>query len=320
MDIMAYSYSGRATLAKIARELGNGREGHWARQAEDVSRRLIKGLWDPARHACFDRDKTGKPLPELIHNNLRVMYFGVFTQEMADAFIKHHLLNPEEFWTPLPLPSIAIHEPLYRSNPRNDWSGQPQGLTYQRAIQALENYSHYAEVSLLGEKFLKTITRSGGKFAQQYDTLTGEADAKAKDGYGPSILAALEYISRMHGVHLDVERGQVWWSALTNAGPVFSYTQRWGDREWSLSCTNGTFSGHLNDKELFSCTAGVRVVTDLEGRVLEVIGIGAAPRTIALHTPKKQHEVTVAPNQVFAVNGSKLALLRAAPFDYPYRR
>ena len=156
MDIMSYSYSGRATLAKIAGELGNGRDDYWRQQAEDVRQRLIKGLWNPARHACFDRDRTGRPMPELTHNNLRAMYFGVFTQEMANEFIRYHLLNPDEFWTPLPLPSIAIHEPLYRNIPNNDWSGQPQGLTYQRAIQALENYSHYAEVSLLGEKSLES--------------------------------------------------------------------------------------------------------------------------------------------------------------------
>jgi len=134
MDVMAYSFEGRATLAEISHELGNGREAHWQEQAEEVRQRLIKGLWDPERSACFDRDRTGKRLEELIHNNLRCMWYGVFTQEMADAFIRRHLLNPAEFWTPVPLPSIAVNEPLYRSVPGNNWSGQPMGLTYQRAI------------------------------------------------------------------------------------------------------------------------------------------------------------------------------------------
>ena len=66
------------------------------------------------------------------------MWYGVFTQDMADAFIKHHLLNPEEFWTPVPLVSIAANDPLYGTAGVNNWSGQPQGLTYQRAIGALE--------------------------------------------------------------------------------------------------------------------------------------------------------------------------------------
>ena len=157
MDVMAYSFEGRATLAKIARELGNGREEFWRQRAEQVRQRLIQGLWDPSRHACFDRDRTGKRLDELIHNNLRCMWHGIFTQEMADAFIRHHLLNPAEFWTPVPLPSIAVNQPLYRNTEGNSWSGQPQGLTYQRAIRALENYGHYTEVSLLGQRLFPVL-------------------------------------------------------------------------------------------------------------------------------------------------------------------
>ncbi len=42
---------------------------------------------------------------------------------------------------PVPLVSIAINEELSRNAPRNNWSGQPQGLTWQRAIGGLENTS-----------------------------------------------------------------------------------------------------------------------------------------------------------------------------------
>jgi len=74
------------------------------------------------------RDRYGRCLPELVHNNIRCMYYGVFTQPMADAFVRHHLLK--------------------------------------------------------------------------FDPFTGERSVHA-DGYGPTILAALEYITRMHGIHLD---------------------------------------------------------------------------------------------------------------------
>jgi len=70
--------------------------------------------------------------------------------------------------------SIAIHEPLYRSGP-NDWSGQPEGLTYQRAIRALDNYGHFAEVTLLGRKLIDAINRGGDHFPQQFDPTTGLA-------------------------------------------------------------------------------------------------------------------------------------------------
>jgi hypothetical protein len=314
MDVMAYSYSGRATLAKIAHELGNGREKFWRQGAADVRQRLIDHLWNPKRHACFDRDRTGKPMEELIHNNLRAMYYGIFTQKMADEFIRYHILNPAEFWTPMPLPSIAVNDPFFRNNSDNDWSGQPEGLTYQRAIRALENYGHFAEVTLLGRKLIAAVGREG-RFTQQFDPFTGKPTSPKQDAYGPTILAVLEYCSRMDGIYLDVEHSQVWWSALADGGKEFTYTQRWGDRLFTLTCKDGKFTALLNGREILSCTTGVRVVTDLEGNVREVVGIDPAQRTVDLVNGNTEYKFSASPNQVRAVDGSALS---AAPFDFPY--
>jgi hypothetical protein len=236
---------------------------------------------------------------------------------MADAFIRHHLLNPAEFWTPTPLPSIAFNDPLYRNAQKNNWSGQPQGLTYQRAIRALENYGHYAEVALLGDKFRKLFSHNGGTFFSQFDPTTGVAAGLTPNGYGPTILAALEYISRMHGIHLDVEHDRVWWSALDSKD--FTYTQRWGDRTWTLTSEKGHFKAALNGRNLFSCTVGVRVVTDLEGNVREVVGMASSPRPVVFCVGSARHEFTVTPNEVYEIGRTKPTLLRAAPFDYPVR-
>ncbi|MFZ5829958.1 MAG: MGH1-like glycoside hydrolase domain-containing protein [Planctomycetota bacterium] len=316
MDIMAYSYEGRATLAKIARELGNGREEFWQQQAEEVRQRLTKGLWDPARHACFDRDRTGRRLPELVHNNLRCMWHGIFTQEMADAFIKHHLLNPEEFWTPVPLVSIARNEPLYENAKVNNWSGQPQGLTFQHAIRALENYGHYAEVTLIGRKLLPVLVRNGCTFPQQLDAVTGEPSGPKPDGYGPMTLAALEYISRMYGIHPDVASEQVWWSAAD--GAEFTATQRWGDRVWTLVGSQDRFTASLNGRECFSCTRGVRVVTDLDGNVCDIVGIEPGPQIVALKIAGVRGDLTVKPNEVWRANTAAPKRLRATPFEVPH--
>jgi len=313
MDVMAYSYSGRAVLAKIARELGNGKEAHWRAQAEEVRRRLIDKLWVAKRHACFDLDRKGRRLKELVHNNLRCMWYGIFTQKMADAFIKYHLLNTDEFWTPVPLVSIAANEPLFRNGRRNDWSGPPQGLTYQRAIGALENYGHYAEVTLLGRKLLAVLIRNGCTFTQQLDPFTGKA--RGKDGYGPMILAAMEYINRMHGIHLDVEHGRVWWSALADGGRDFKCTQRWGETTWMLECRDGQLRAAVNGKEAFTASAGARIVTDLDGRPIKIVGIDPRERKIAVKTKSGQWKLTVGANEGYRLDRPEPTGFRTAPFD-----
>jgi hypothetical protein len=300
MDVMAYSYNARATLAMISLELGNGENVKWQRLAEDVRARLIERLWVPDKHACYDLDRMGRRLPELIHNNLRCMWYGIFTQEMADDFIKHHLLNPLEFWTPVPLVSIAVGETLYQNGRGNNWSGQPQGLSYQRAIGALERYGHFTEVTLLGQKLLPVLIRNGCRFTQQLDAVTGEPSGPRPDGYGPMALAALEYISRMHGIHLEVDRGRVWWSAVDADGHDFTCTQHWGEHRFRLVCKDGTFQGFVGDRLAFACTAGVRVVTDMAGKPLEVIGISQKTRNVTLDSDRGPRLLTVAPNAVMA--------------------
>jgi Trehalase len=154
IDVMSYSYSCRNVLAKISKILKNGKESFWRNKADSVSEKMKDYLWLPEKKAYFYRDRKNKIINSLTHNNLRAMYFGTMSQSMADDFIRYHLLNPNEFWTPMPLTSIAANDSFFRSVKNNNWSGQPQGLTYQRSIRALENYGHYAEVCLIGHKLL----------------------------------------------------------------------------------------------------------------------------------------------------------------------
>ena len=66
-------------------------------------------------------------------------------------------MNPQEFWTKMPLPSVAANDPLFRNVTTNNWSGQAEALTYQRAIRALENYGMYELIPQLGQKLMQAI-------------------------------------------------------------------------------------------------------------------------------------------------------------------
>ena len=141
MDLMGYSHDCARALARIARLLSDPTNAtRWSRRADAVASAVKAGLWREELHAMFDRDSAGQWVTTLVHNNIRMMWHGAFSQSMADDFIAHHLMNTSEFWTNMPLPSIAINDPRFRKHPSgNDWSGPPQGLTIQRSIRALEN-------------------------------------------------------------------------------------------------------------------------------------------------------------------------------------
>lgn len=296
MDVMSYSYTGRDVLSLISKELSNGKEIYWRNKANDVREKIKDYLWDERRHACYDRDKSNKTMNILLHNNLRCMYYGSFDQEMADDFIKYHLLNPKEFWTPMPLPSIAVNDPFFRNNPNNSWSGQPEALTYQRSIRALENYGHYAELTMIGTKFLKAISDSL-KFTQQFDPFTKRiSTATQNNGYGPSILSSLEFISRLYGI--DITQNKVYWSCLDNDNE-YNYSQVWGDRLFKMTTRGNMVFCSINSKEVYSFTKGVRVVSDLDGKIIEVIGIETKEKKITISYKGKDISLSVKPNAVY---------------------
>ncbi|MFH0760322.1 MAG: trehalase family glycosidase [Bacteroidota bacterium] len=296
MDFMSYSYTCRDVLSKAAGILGNGREAYWREKADQVKGKIRSYLWDPEKHACYDRDRSNNTMNILLHNNLRCMYYGSFNQRMADEFIQYHLVNPDEFWTKMPLPSIAANDTMFRNISGNNWSGQPQGLTFQRSIRALENYGHYAELSMIGTVFLKAVGDSL-KFTQQFDPFTGTVN-NTSDGYGPSILASLEFISRLYGVHLAQDT--VHWSCLDD-DHEYRYSQKWGGRIYKMETQGNRAHCFYNDREIFSFTRGARVLSDLEGRIIEIIGITPEKknRKVDVLYNGKAHSLSMSPNAVY---------------------
>jgi hypothetical protein len=300
MDMMGYSCDARFTLAKIAALLKNGKEGEWESKAGMVRDKIRSYLWDDLRGACFDRDSANKVIPALVHNNIRAMYFNAFTQDMANRFVGEHLLNPKEFFTPFPLPSIAVNDPAFRNNSANDWSGQSEGLTYQRTVRALENYGYLSELTLFGEKLIDNVGK-GNTFPQQFDPFTGEfSEADSRTSYGPTALSVLEYISRLYGIHVQFD--EIYWGCLGRQGHELSYTQYWGEDAYTIETKKGKTTGSVNGKELFAVSPGVRVVTGWDGKVSKIINITGAALTVEYHLDGKKEQRLLQPNQIEQVS------------------
>ena len=284
MDLMSFSHACRDTLREISLLRGDG-EGaaHWSRAAADVRKALKDRLWDEARGACFDRDRTGRVLPALIHNNLRCMYWRSFGRRMADRFVHEHLLNPDEFDTPLPLPSVSVSDPLFRNAPENNWSGQCEGLTYQRALDALENYGYTRLIPYYGRKLMDAVIGGGYVFTQQFDPFTGEPSRVGmvshrvlregeaepfQDSYGPTLLSVLEYTARMYGVRLY--RDRVWFGACAASG-AYEYTQTLDDSVYRLVSDGRKAEAFVNGRRICSFPCGYRAVTDPDGTLTDLL-------------------------------------------------
>ena len=286
MDVMSWSYACRDTLSVISRIRGDGQEAFWEKQAKAVADAIRQGLWDEKRGACYDRDHSGRTVDILCHNTLRCMYWKSVSADMAQRFVHEHLLSPSEFWTPFPLPSVAANDPAFRNAPENNWSGQPEGLTYQRAILALENYGFHTLVTALGQKLTDAVSQNGYRFTQQFDPFTGKpslvhavthqkvlegSGEPIQDAYGPTMLACLEYIAHRFGIHPHL--GNVWFSL--GSGQPYTYEAAFYNHEYAIRSSGKQADIYVDGKKCRTMACGLRAVTDAEGRLLDTVAIEA---------------------------------------------
>lgn len=322
-EYMAYSYSHRIVLAKISEILDNGEADKWYKGAKEIQQKVADYLWDKDKKAVYDRDRNNEMMYTLTTSNIKCMYHGLFTQKMADEFIREHLVNPDEFFTHMPLPTIAANDPLFYVNDElnnlseenkklveefggedildNAWAGTVQGLTIQRSVDALLNYNHVAEAAYIGRRWLDTLSKSD-RIVQQYNPFTGEP-CPGDNGYGPAILSALEYISYLYGV--DYVCDTLRWGCAHN-GCDSTFTQKLFGKEYTITHKEGIATAMCNGEEWFSVSEGVTIVTDMDGNIISVSGVEHNSKNITLSYKGCISDTTVKSNQIYKVIDNKL--------------
>lgn len=305
VDVMSWSYSCRNVLSKIWLIKGDCEKAEdCALKAASVRKRMEEYLWNSKRHAFFDRYKDHKMQNVLTHGTLKAMYFGAISADNAAAFVGSHLMNANEFNTRMPIPSVSVSDPMFRNISENNWSGQSEALTLQRAIRALENYGYYGIIPYYGKKLFGavsgtavsnslpagngTVANAPGQnsfaFVQQFDPFTGKPSLNDVSGgsptYGPNLLSVLEYMSRMFGVHR--ERNLIYWG--TDADDDCEYTQILNNTEYKIIHSGNRSVCCIDGKTVFDGTAEHRLITDVYGKIM------AASETAADNRRKNEHE------------------------------
>ncbi len=210
-DLSATVYGGRVALASMAGALGKSAEAErWQADAESIRRLIIEKLYSPDDAAFYDLDAQGNFVRVRSDAISRVMGEHVLKlsersdRDIFDAVWKRQLHNPEAFWAPYPLTSIAQDDPTFvRPIPRNSWGGASQALTALRAPRWMVHYGKQAELDYMMEKWCEAIMRHA-EFRQQMDPQTGVFTLPDPGGYSPAALVFLDYARRLGGYSVPV--------------------------------------------------------------------------------------------------------------------
>jgi hypothetical protein len=139
VDFNAYMVNDMRCVAQIARQLGREAEGvQWDHRADAVAERVNDLLWDEESGFYYDCALDGELLRIKSNAGFLPLYAGIPSAEQAAALVER-LTDPEQFWTALPVPTIAVDEPSYEPDM---WRG-PTWININRLIRiGLERYGY----------------------------------------------------------------------------------------------------------------------------------------------------------------------------------
>tara|TARA_B100001971_G_scaffold175931_3_gene169767 strand:+ start:3217 stop:4368 length:1152 start_codon:yes stop_codon:yes gene_type:complete len=195
-DLSATVYGGRRALAEMALQLGRASEATmWQEKAEALRQKILQLCYDPEDECFYDVDADGAFVKVRGDVLTRVLCEHVVDQARFERIYARHIKNPQAFWAPYPLPSIALDDPSFvRELPPNSWGGASQALTALRAPRWFEHYGKKEDLNELMQRWVEALL-AAPEFMQQMNPWTGEFSTSA--GYSPAMCVFIDFVDRL---------------------------------------------------------------------------------------------------------------------------
>ncbi len=177
LSLMHYNLSEMATL------LGDKRsaEKH-EKKAAILEAKIEKSFWSEEDGFYYDVNAiTGKQIKVKVQFAFMAMFLKNARVERIKRLITEHLINPEEFWTKYPVPSVALSESTF--TPRTMWRGPVWPNMNWLICLGLEahGYKDIAKeiavktVKMLGSQYEGGVCVRGPRFNEWFDPINGRA-------------------------------------------------------------------------------------------------------------------------------------------------
>jgi len=176
-DLNAYLYMEKGCLAELARMIGNEVLAGNLVQEAHVLGKMIRGMmWDEETGFYYDIELDSKKFIRVLEPNGWIpLWAGIATQNQASA-IRDHILNPDEFNTYFPFPTVAANESRF-SPEKGYWRGPVWLDQAYFAIHGLRDYGFVQEADSLTLKLFhhgEGLLDKEAPIRENYHPLSGE--------------------------------------------------------------------------------------------------------------------------------------------------
>jgi len=181
VDLQCYIYREYLAMATLAEKLGNPADAKgYEQKARKLADLVRTKMWSAPDGMFLNIDsRTGKFIKIKAWTNFMPLWTGIAAKAQADEMIRKHVLNPQEFWSPNGIRTIAKSEALY--NPHSGyWRGPVWVLSNYLVMHGLEDYGYKKEAMQLANEMVAVLLRdlrATGGMNENYNPETGEPDA-----------------------------------------------------------------------------------------------------------------------------------------------
>ncbi len=167
VDATTYMYLVLRSLEDMACALGKPQESKsWGESAEKTRNAVREKMWDPECALFLDvHPETG----ERSFSQVAVSFYPFMTDIVTEDHLQSidkHLLNPNEYWTPFPVPSSSLTDPYFSAEP--EWKDKRMICPWNGRTWPMVN-SHIVEaLAITAERFNKPYGSSAAELLSKY--------------------------------------------------------------------------------------------------------------------------------------------------------
>jgi glycogen debranching enzyme len=157
-----------------------------AKRAEQLTHALVKRLYNQEQGFFFAEGPDGRPFNVSTWAGLAPLALSNLPAEVSRRVVDEHLLNPQRFWLPYPVPSTAATEPSFVPGDcrylwiERYWRGPTWLFTTWFITRGLTRLGRDEEAVHLVDRTAELVRQSG--FREYFNPLTGEGMGARKFG------------------------------------------------------------------------------------------------------------------------------------------
>ncbi len=193
----AYAQGLRA-LARLCHTTGETTDAaEFDQLAARVEHALVEKCYDEQRGIFFDLlGAAEKPSGVVTVTSLLPLILDNLDAEICKRLVVEHLSNPNEFWLPYPLPSVAANEPTFDPEARTDmlWRGSTWVNMNWFLVGGLRRHGYATVADELAERTLAMVAR--GEIREYYSPYSGTGYGAPNFGWTTLVLDFLEQSER----------------------------------------------------------------------------------------------------------------------------